>query len=123
MTAGRRCRRAAGSSDRGAGTVLVLAIVAAVLALLLGALQVTRAVAAAHQARTAADLAAIAGATRLRSGDPAQACAAAEAFAARNGAALQTCSVLGQDVWVTVAVTTPGRWLSTAVAEARAGPR
>ncbi|WP_435771285.1 Rv3654c family TadE-like protein [Nocardioides sp. SYSU DS0651] len=109
--------------ERGAATVLVVAL-AGVLLLVGAAAGVVAAIMVAHrQAQSAADLAALAGATALsdRTGDP---CAAAGDVAAANGASLDSCAVDGEDVLVSVVVRGP-RWLGQdddLVGRARAGP-
>jgi len=114
--------RAARREERGAATVLVLTFLG--LLLFVGAaLGVVGALVRAHRAaQSAADLAALAGATALARGeDP---CAAAASVAAANGAALAACAPDGRDVRVTAEVGGP-RWLGQTAdltAEARAGP-
>jgi len=111
--------------ERGSGTVLVTAAVAVVLLLGVAGLQVGAAASAAHRARSAADLSALAAASALQEGraDP---CGHAVLLAGRNSARVVDCR-LGPDDSVLVRVTTdlelawPG--LSrTAAASARAGP-
>lgn len=120
-----RCltRRPAGD-EAGAGTVMALAIIAVALSLGLGAIGLIQAQGASGRARSAADLAALAGATALSSvlapGDP---CATAERVARANGARLTSCRISGEDVSVDVVV--PVRILGLARqagASARAGP-
>ncbi len=112
------CRR----PERGAATVVVVAFLG--LLLLVGAaLGVVGAMVHAHRsAQSAADLAALAGASALaRAQDP---CAAAQRIAAANQATVVACAPKGSEVRVTVEVDGP-RWLGQAadlVAEARAGP-
>lgn len=85
------------SSDRGAGTVLSLAVLAVVcFATALGFAK-AQLVLAMHQAATAADLSALAGAQALA--DP---CGRAAAVAAANGTHLSGCSTAGGDVLVQV---------------------
>jgi secretion/DNA translocation related TadE-like protein len=107
--------------DRGAASVLVIGVVAALLLLTSGAMTVVAVVAASHRARLAADLAAIAGAQALQGGAVGDACEVAAAVAMSNRAQLAGCVVVGLDVAVTVHVD-PARWPSPAVARARAGP-
>lgn len=108
--------------ERGAATVLVLAFLG--LLLLVGAaLGVVGAIVRAHRAaESAADLAALAGASALARGeDP---CAAAASVAAANGAAVVSCAPDGRDVRVTAEVAGP-HWLGQTAdltADARAGP-
>ncbi|NDR53304.1 Rv3654c family TadE-like protein [Actinomyces sp. 565] len=110
--------------ERGSGTVMVLGIIAVALCLALGAAGLIQAQAAAGRARSAADLAALAGATALSSVlAPADPCATAQRVAQANGAELGTCEIDGEDV--TVMVTVPTRVLGIprrAGAAARAGP-
>jgi secretion/DNA translocation related TadE-like protein len=114
--------RSSRRDERGAATVLVLAILG--LLLFVGAaLGVVGALVRAHRvAQSAADLAALAGAVALAGGeDP---CAAAASVAAANGAVAVGCAPDGRDVRVTAEVAGP-RWLGQTAdltAEARAGP-
>ncbi|GAB3438845.1 hypothetical protein GCM10027517_11590 [Phycicoccus ginsengisoli] len=72
----------------------MVAVVAAILMATLGGLAVGSAVVAAHRARAAADLAALAGATSLARGQArTSACGTAASIAARNHAVLTACSV------------------------------
>lgn len=82
--------------DRGSASIAVLGAGLALLAIALGFCAVGLAVGMRHQAQSAADLAALAGAGRIGlGGDP---CAAAGDVAARNGAVIAQCSVqLGPD--------------------------
>ena len=109
-------------ADRGAGTVLVLGLVAALLAMTVGGLVLASAVVASHRARLAADLAALAGAARLRDGAAVEeACVAADRVAANNGAGLVGCGADGLRLDVIVVVTAPA-WPEPAQARAKAGP-
>jgi secretion/DNA translocation related TadE-like protein len=92
------------------GLVLVAAGVAGAA---VGAARVGR-----HEARTAADLGALAGAQRAVEGQPV-ACAAAARFVTANGAVMTSCDVQGREVVIQVEVPTMGR---RARAAARAGP-
>ncbi|GAA2741705.1 hypothetical protein GCM10009868_08750 [Terrabacter aerolatus] len=117
MTRGARHPR-----ERGAASVLVLSLVGVVLALTVGALVVASAVVASQQARLAADLASLAGASAIQEGvAPAGACARAVAVAQANRAATQSCSSDGVVVEMRVSVPA-GLWPDPAVARARAGP-
>ena len=113
-----------GWDERGSGTVYALGVIAVLLAAAVGIAGLIQAQSATGRARTAADLAAISGATVLSSviapGDP---CAMAQRVAAANGASVSTCSVAGEDVTVSVIVPTTilGR-PRQATAQARAGP-
>lgn len=113
---------AASREERGAATVLVVAMIG-VLLLVGAALGVVAAIVHAHrQAQNAADLAALAGAKALADG--ADGCVASGVIAAANGARLASCLLDGRDVRITVEITGP-RWLgqtADVTAEARAGP-
>jgi secretion/DNA translocation related TadE-like protein len=115
--------RRASDRERGAATVLAVALLG-VLLLVGSALGVVGAVLAAHRtAQAAADLAALAGAGAA--GRSADACGAAAATATANGARLTGCVVEGRDVRVTVAIEGPSwRGIDTGelLAESRAGP-
>ncbi|WP_041831812.1 Rv3654c family TadE-like protein [Actinoplanes sp. N902-109] len=109
--------------DRGAASLFVLAIglvlvSAGMAGAAVGAVRVGR-----QQARTAADLGALAAAMRVVEGSGA-ACARAAEIVGRNGARLTACRVAGLDVEVTAGVgVTPLPGLTgQAVARARAGP-
>ena len=109
--------------DRGAGTIFVLAlglllVAAGVAGAAVGAARVGR-----HEARTAADLGALAGASRAIDGPPV-ACARAARLVAANDAVLTSCDVSGLEVVIYVeVVVTPLPGLTRRVrAGARAGP-
>jgi secretion/DNA translocation related TadE-like protein len=108
--------------DRGAATVLGVALLG-VLLLVGAALGVVAAMVEAHRvAQSAADLAALAGAGAASDGS--DGCAAAARVATANGAELTGCWPAGRDVRVEVTVAGP-RWLGQdgdLVAAARAGP-
>lgn len=106
--------------DQGSGTVLLLALVAIVLvvAALLGLL--ASAQLGRGRAQTAADLGALAGASRLLTGQPGDPCPAATEVVRRNGASLLSCTDEGAGV-VTVRVVVRGA-AGSATASARAGP-
>ena len=113
-----------GWDERGSGTVYSLGVIAVLLAAALGIAGLIQAQSATGRARAAADLAAISGATVLSSvvapGDP---CAMAQRVAAANGASMSACSVAGEDVTVSVTISTTILGLPRrATAEARAGP-
>lgn len=113
-------------SDRGYATIASAGIIAAVVALALVVAAAVSRTADTHRAQVAADLAAVAGATALHTGQGAgsgggggagggDACAVARETARLNGAELADCSITGADV--TVAAVVGG-----AEAEAKAGP-
>lgn len=103
----------------------MLAIIGVIVSLLVGVLVVTSATLAAHRSRTAADLAALAGATRIQAGASAEhACKVADQTASLNGAVLR-CAVEGEHVWVEARVRPsllPAVRFGDAVASAHAGP-
>lgn len=113
------------SRERGSGTVLTVAAIGVLLILATAGLQLGAAATAAHRARTAADLSALAGATALQEGSDSP-CARAAQVAGRNEAEIVDCS-LGAEESVSVRVSTSvsTRWPGVpdrAVASARAGP-
>ncbi|MFI5494343.1 Rv3654c family TadE-like protein [Actinoplanes sp. NPDC051859] len=109
--------------DRGAASIFVLAVGLVLVAGGLGGAAVGAARNGRHEARTAADLGALAGALRAIEGQEAACLRAAELVAA-NGARLTACRLEGLDVVVqTETVVTPMPHLTTyASAAARAGP-
>jgi secretion/DNA translocation related TadE-like protein len=117
-----RARRARRPPDRGAASLWVVAaglvlVAAAVAGAAIGAATVAR-----HEARTAADLGALAGAARTP--DPAAACARAAEFVTANGGRLTACTADGLDLVVVaeVPVTPLAGLRRVATATARAGP-
>lgn len=102
---------------------MVLAVGLALLGFGAGGAAVGAARVARHEARTAADLGALAGAMRIIEG-PDTACARAHELVSRNGGRLAACTVDGLDLVVAVEVdVTPLPGLTrTAHATARAGP-
>jgi secretion/DNA translocation related TadE-like protein len=108
----------------GSGTVLAVGGVGALLLCLLGGLCVAGAVHAAHRARAAADLSALAAAAAVNAeASAATACARAGHVAAANGAVLRSCRGEpggGVVVEVTAAVRTPLPALAPGPARARA---
>lgn len=99
-------------------------MMAAVLAVAMGAGYVGSAVIARHRAQAAADLAALAAATLLPRGLP-TACAVAAALAHRMATVLTSCGAQDLDVivWIQAPVGLAPPGLSGAQAIARAGPR
>lgn len=113
----RTAARGAGAADRGAGTVLVVGVVAVLLTLTVAAGQLARATHARAVAQTAADLAALAAASAAL--DPTvgvDPCAVARRVAAAHEVALVSCAASAAG---TVDVTTARAGAS---ARARAGP-
>lgn len=111
--------------ERGSGTVLVTGALGVLLVLTAAAIQLGAAAGAAHRARAAADLAALAGASALQqgSGDP---CSRASELVTRNGGHLLSCTLgAAESVWVRASADVPGSWPGIprlATATARAGP-
>lgn len=108
--------------QRGAGTVLVLAMAQVILLVGAALLVAVGLVTARHAAQSAADLAALAGARGHAEGR--DGCRSAAAVATADGARLIRCAVSGGVVSVRVEVDGP-RWLGQIAAlgaEARAGP-
>lgn len=108
--------------ERGAGTLLVVAMTGVLLFVGLALAGVAAVVLAQRTAQAAADLAALAAAGAVRSG--ADGCAAAEEVARANRARVEGCAVSGRTATITVLVRGP-TLLSRPVdvtAQARAGP-
>lgn len=116
---------AATTAERGSGTVLVVGGMGVVALLTAAGLHLGGAATAAHRARAAADLAALAAASVVQSGmgDP---CAVAEGVARRNGARLAACEEKGGErVMVRVSTAVTLSWPGVpkvATASAMAGP-
>ncbi|MCU7724153.1 flp pilus-assembly TadE/G-like family protein [Actinoplanes sp. KI2] len=109
--------------DRGAASILLLAVGLVLVMAGLGGAAIGTARVARHQARNAADLAALAGATDAVYGE-AVACPRAARFATANGAELTSCTVDGLEIVVRAEVAVrplPGL-VRHATATARAGP-
>ena len=115
-------RRTGGDRERGSATVLGVVAIGVVMLCLTGALALLSAVQASHRARAAADLAALAGAQVLIAADARSPCDVAANVAARNGGSLVDCSIVGDDLTVSVATTASWPGFGPARARARAGP-
>lgn len=118
----RRASRSCAAEERGAATLIVLALSGLLLFVGLAMAGVAAIVLTQRSAQAAADLAALAGASAAVAG--ADACAAAGDFAAANGAALARCELTGTVVTIAVRVDGP-RLVARrydVTAEARAGP-
>jgi len=109
--------------ERGSATVVGVAAVLALLAVFGIALQLGAAVITRHRAEAAADLAALAAASKAVSGTPA-ACAAAHRVADHMAARITSCELHGWEASVRVEATPAGALarFGTARATARAGP-
>ncbi|WP_395243833.1 Rv3654c family TadE-like protein [Agromyces sp. MMS24-K17] len=113
-------RRAIGRPDeRGAGSVLVLGVAGAIVALTALVVPLLAVHVAGQRAANAADAAALAAADALSGAVPGIPCDLAAATAARNGAAMADCRTDGPVASVVVEVRGAGL---TASARARAGP-
>ena len=106
-------------SERGAATVLVVAMAGVLMFVTIGLAAAGGLVTSQRQAQAAADLAALAAASDLD-----DACGRAAEVAGANRAALEDCRVDGDEVTVSVSVAGPRvPWREVRVAaEARAGP-
>lgn len=111
------------TTDRGSASLWLLAIGLVLVAAGIGGAAVGSARVARHQARVAADLGALAGASYVLDG-PVVACHRAAAIVSANGGRLTRCTVDGLDLEVAVEVAvTPVPGLDrSATAAARAGP-
>ncbi|MEK8069786.1 Rv3654c family TadE-like protein [Rhodococcoides navarretei] len=109
--------------DEGGATVLAALAMSALIAVVVMVIHVGSAVGARHQAQSAADLAALAGAGALDRG-ASDACETARGLAGRMGTELRECTIDEWDVIVTVGQPVfLGRFgMSDAIASARAGP-
>lgn len=109
--------------ERGSGTVLVLGLTALLLFAAMTATTLAAVAVARHRAGSAADLAALAAASRVTAGATA-ACAAGSEVARAAGADLLQCRVRGREVDVEAAARPPGPLgrLGQATVRARAGP-
>ncbi len=123
--AGRSRHRRWITDERGAGTVLMIALVAAALFVTVGGLAVSDLLQTRQLAATAADLSALAAAgARVDGDDP---CQAAERVMSRHGAVLESCTLHDDDsvqvgarlVWSSPLV---GVFGGQVRASARAGP-
>lgn len=115
--------------ERGSATVLALGVVLGLVTALLSALLLVAVLVAGQRARSAADLAALAGAgVAVEGAAQSGVCDRAAAVAADNGARLTECRLLaGEGLWPDVRVTTEcdidgTAWTATAVAVAGGRP-
>ncbi len=109
--------------DRGVATVWAVGAIAVLMGLAAFGLYLGEAMVIRHQAESAADLAALAGAGTVVAGEQ-YACAQACRVTDRMRVQLVSCRARGWDVLVDVAAR-PGGWLGglgTATGRARAGP-
>lgn len=103
--------------------MVMLGVIAVVLMMTVSGLMLTSAVLASHRARAAADLGALAAAGMLIRGEPSvAACQCAARVAEANQGELRSCTTLGTEVRLTVAVPAGVKGLGVATARSRAGP-
>jgi secretion/DNA translocation related TadE-like protein len=115
-------RTTGGAEERGAASVLAVALCVALLLCSLVAVVAGRLLTDQRRVAAAADLAALAGAAAVQRG--LSGCLQAQRVASANGALVTACRVDGQEVRLTVE-TDSARFLGRTVrptAEARAGP-
>ncbi|QFG67599.1 hypothetical protein FY030_01625 [Ornithinimicrobium pratense] len=87
-------REGSGSSDSGSASILAVGVIGGLAALLMAALTLAAVLIAGQQARTAADLSALAGAGQVVIGAGRdRVCAEADGVAASNGARLESCEL------------------------------
>lgn len=110
--------------ERGAGSVLVLVAVMVLMTALLAATVLVSGHLARRQAAAAADLAALAAARNVATGNVELACDTAASVAAANDAKLRDCVVQGAvvEIQVEVPVQALRDWLPAQLRRARAGP-
>ncbi len=111
------------SDDRGVATVWVAGAIAVLVSMTVFGLHFGEAMVARHQAESAADLAALAGAATAVAGEQ-YACSQARRVTDRMRVQLASCQLRGWDVLVE-ATAHPRNWpapLDAATARARAGP-
>ncbi len=101
----------------------MLGVIAVILTATVSGLLLASAVLASHQARLAADLAALAAAsTLMQGGPPGPACESAARIAAVNHARMLQCAAVGTEVRLSTEVPTGIAGLGVATARSRAGP-
>ena len=108
------------SNDRGSATVWVLMLASVLTLMGVGAVLISAGIVAHRRASAAADLAALAGATRSVF-DETAACIAAASVASANGARLTKCELNATSLVVQVTVDSVGQWLPPMKVAARAG--
>lgn len=104
--------------DRGSAAVSGVVVMLSLIIVVVAGARIGSAVVARHRVTGAADLAALAAATRLVDGAE-SACEQAELVASENRAELKSCAVSGWEVVVEVSAITP---FGPVNARARAGP-
>lgn len=103
--------------------MVMLAVIAVVLMVTVSGLMLASAALASHRARAAADLGALAAAGVLVRGEAsAAACQCAARLTSANHGELRSCTTLGSEVRLSVAVRASVKGLGVAIARSRAGP-
>jgi len=116
-------RATTGDPERGSVTVIMSAVISAILMVTVSGLILASAVLASHRARTAGDLAALAASgVLIRGGPSAMACVAARRVAAANQAEVQRCTTAGMEASLSVSVPSGLQEMRIATARSRAGP-
>ncbi|PJM75809.1 Rv3654c family TadE-like protein [Bifidobacterium simiarum] len=118
----RACGSRVRAWEQGSGTVTGVALVCAVGVMLSVILAVGNVLMSKSRAQTAADNAALAGATALYESTGAP-CAIASNVAARNGGTLTSCEVHGEDVVAAASVRSRVPVVGDVEAHAKAGPK
>ncbi|MUH59470.1 Rv3654c family TadE-like protein [Bifidobacterium canis] len=109
--------------DEGSATVSAVALIAVVAMLMCMIAAVTCIAIAKAQARTAADLAALAAAEAYWNGTHADPCPVGAHTAQSNKASMASCAVVGTDVVIEAIVESQVPFVGAVQAQARAGPR
>lgn len=109
-----------GNSEQGSATIWLMAFAAVLTAFGVVVIVIASGLTAHRQASAAADLAALAGASRSLL-DESTACAAAAQAAVANRARLVSCELQGESVVVSVEVDAQSPWLPGFTVVARAG--
>lgn len=109
--------------DEGSATVSAVALIAVVAMLMCMIAAATRIAIAKAQARTAADLAALAAAEAYWNGTHADPCPVGARTAQSNRASMASCEVVDTDVVIEAIVESQVPFVGAVQAQARAGPR
>nr|WP_269997157.1 Rv3654c family TadE-like protein [Arthrobacter sp. B2a2-09] len=109
-------------AEHGSGTILAVALGLVVMICMAAAFTLAQAMAMAHRAASAADLAALAGADAARGLTTGNPCVVASETAARHGALLSACTVGGGGIVEIRTELVRGAAFGTATGRSRAGP-
>lgn len=121
IRAGRQFVRCPRFRDRGSGTAMGAALIAVVAILLLVIAAGANVLLSISRAHTAADQGALAAASALRNGDS-FVCLRSRSQVRSNNAVQESCTVVQEDVTVTVSVATDVPFLPRVRVQSRAGP-